>query len=329
MGLFEKRRCQKFLEAIQNFEEGNPKTYDGIKIDRPGREMLKKYDLEDNTVDFIGHAVALYTDDSFLSRPAIELIRKIQLYMDSMGKNPSPFIYPIFGLGGIPEGFSRISAVNGGTFMLNTDINEILFENGKVVGVKGPQGTAKCNTVICDPTYALRCGLKDRVKFVEKIIRCICILDHPIPGTENIPSVQIILPQRQLNRKNGNFLLIQTFTSWWFLQFTASAKRTIMWQSWAQQFRPTILKKKSRELFNWLETSKKSSSQSQNAMFPLPKLMTVSSFQKLSMPPLTLKVKLRMFSNSILKSQENNWTFRTYQKMLMSDTIESSFYLSL
>ncbi len=165
--------------------------------------MLNKYGLEENTIDFIGHAVALYTNDSFLHRPAIELIRKIQLYMDSMGKNPSPFIYPIFGLGGIPEGFSRISAVNGGTFMLNTDINEILFENGKVVGVKGPQGIAKCNTVICDPTYALRCGLKDRVAMVDKIIRCICILSEPIPGTENIPSVQIILPQRQLKRKNG------------------------------------------------------------------------------------------------------------------------------
>jgi len=165
--------------------------------------MLSKYSLEDNTIDFIGHAVALYTNDSFMERPAIDLIRKIQLYMDSMGKNPSPFIYPIFGLGGIPEGFSRISAVNGGTFMLNTDINEVLFEDGKVVGVKGPEGIAKCNTLIVDPTYAIRCGLKDRVKLVEKIIRCICILDHPIPGTENLPSVQIILPQRQLKRKNG------------------------------------------------------------------------------------------------------------------------------
>ena len=44
--------------------------------------------------------------------------------MDSMGRyGNSPFIYPIYGLGGIPEGFSRISAVNGGTFMLNTDID--------------------------------------------------------------------------------------------------------------------------------------------------------------------------------------------------------------
>ena len=67
--------------------------------------------------------------------------------------------------------------------MLNTDIKEILYEDGKVVGVKGPEGIAKCKTVICDPTYAIRCGLQDRVKPVEKIIRCICLLEHPIPGT--------------------------------------------------------------------------------------------------------------------------------------------------
>lgn len=30
MGILEKRRCQSFLEIIQNFEEGNPKTYDSI-----------------------------------------------------------------------------------------------------------------------------------------------------------------------------------------------------------------------------------------------------------------------------------------------------------
>ena len=27
-------------------------------------------------------------------------------------------------------------AINGGTFMLNTDIDEIIFENGKVAGVR-------------------------------------------------------------------------------------------------------------------------------------------------------------------------------------------------
>lgn len=109
----------------------------------------------------------MYTDEKFLELPAIEVIRKIQLYADSMGRyGNSPFIYPIYGLGGIPEGFSRISAVNGGTFMLNTDIDEILFENGKVVGVKNAEGIAHCSLVICDPTYAIKCGLKDRVRLV-------------------------------------------------------------------------------------------------------------------------------------------------------------------
>ncbi len=49
----------------------------------------------------------------------------------------SPFIYPIYGLGGLPEGFSRLSAIHGGTYMLDKpvdglelDAEGILEENG-------------------------------------------------------------------------------------------------------------------------------------------------------------------------------------------------------
>jgi len=78
------------------------------------------FQLQENTIDFIGHAVALYTNDNFMNRPAIESIEKIRLYFDSIGRyGDSPFIYPIYGLGGIPEGFSRMCAIYGGTFMLN------------------------------------------------------------------------------------------------------------------------------------------------------------------------------------------------------------------
>lgn len=30
MGMMEKRRCQKFMEAMQNFEEKDPKTYEKV-----------------------------------------------------------------------------------------------------------------------------------------------------------------------------------------------------------------------------------------------------------------------------------------------------------
>jgi Rab GDP dissociation inhibitor len=50
------------------------------------RDVFKKFKLEDNTIDFLGHAVALYNDDNYLDRPAADSLKKIQLYVDSLGK---------------------------------------------------------------------------------------------------------------------------------------------------------------------------------------------------------------------------------------------------
>lgn len=43
----------------------------------PFANVLKKFDLEENTIDFIGHAVALNCDDNYLGQPAIGTVRKI------------------------------------------------------------------------------------------------------------------------------------------------------------------------------------------------------------------------------------------------------------
>ena len=64
--------------------------------------------------------MALQTDDSYLDRPAAFTCECIQLYVYSLERyGKSPYIYPIYGLGGLPEGFSRLCAIHGGTFMLN------------------------------------------------------------------------------------------------------------------------------------------------------------------------------------------------------------------
>lgn len=125
--------------------------------------------------------------------------------MDSHGRyGNSPFIYPIYGLGGIPEGFSRMCAIYGGTFMLNKDIDKVLFdESGKVCGVQSGEEIAKCKMVICHPSYMLNTGNAGKVKVAGKAIRCICILDHPIPDCAKYPSLQLIIPQRQVGRNSG------------------------------------------------------------------------------------------------------------------------------
>jgi Rab GDP dissociation inhibitor len=118
-----------------------------------------------------------------------------------MGKyGLSPFLYPVYGLGGLPESFSRLCAIHGGTYMLNTAVDEILFDKGQVIGIRSGDQTARAPLIICDPSYVQK---YEKTKVVGSVIRAICILDHPIPNTDNVPSIQIILPQKQLNRSSG------------------------------------------------------------------------------------------------------------------------------
>jgi len=83
--------------------------------------------------------------------------------------------------------------------MLNTKVDEILYRDGKVVGIKNGEEEAKAPLIICDPSYVLS-TVSGKVRETGKVIRAICILDHPIPNTNDATSIQIILPQKQLNR---------------------------------------------------------------------------------------------------------------------------------
>ena len=118
----------------------------------------------------------------------------MKLYLESQGRyGESPFLYPIYGLGGLPEAFSRLCALHGGTYMLNMNVDEITFDGGgKVTGIRCGEETAKAPIVICDPSYTT----DDRLKPTGKVVRAICFLDHPIPNTDDAQSIQIILPAK-------------------------------------------------------------------------------------------------------------------------------------
>lgn len=209
MSLFEKNRCKNFFHFCSVWKNDDVQTHKGFNPDKtPMSEVFEKFGLQPNTIDFVGHAVALYTNDAYLKKPMGETIEKIKLYMSSIDSyGSSPFIYPIFGLGGLPEGFSRLSAIHGGTYMLNKPVDSFVFgDDGKVIGVKTTSGElAKTKMVICDPSYVEN---TNKVKIVGKIIRSICILGSPIPDTNNSSSCQIIIPQKQLNRNHDIYIML-------------------------------------------------------------------------------------------------------------------------
>ena len=166
--------------------------------------------FDKDTGDFVGHAMALETDDSYLGRPAWASMQAVKLYGESLARHgKSPFIYPVYGLGGLPESFSRLCAIHGGTFMLNKGISEVLYhEDGRVAGVKSGEGSdaevALAPLVIGDPSYFPA----SKVRKVGQVIRTICVLNHPVKDLEVPDSAMIIIPASQVGRKNDIYVTI-------------------------------------------------------------------------------------------------------------------------
>ncbi|KAJ4499488.1 rab GTPase activator [Lentinula lateritia] len=218
MGLFEKRRAKKFFEFLQNWKDEDPATHQGIDLDKDSmKTVYEKFGLEPGTQDFVGHAMALYLDDDYITKPARAAYNRIVLYTSSMARyGKSPYIYPLYGLGELPQSFARLSAIYGGTYMLDKSIDEIVTdEQGKFVGVRSGGETVKAKQVIGDPSYfgaGKQTDGKLRVVEESKVIRAICVLKHPIPETDDSDSCQIIIPQNQVGRRNDIYIAMVSST---------------------------------------------------------------------------------------------------------------------
>lgn len=211
LGLLQKKRFKDFIEWVNDYEPAETKTHSGLDLKKQtSAEVFKYWKLEPETIVFTGHALALYLDDSYLNRPAIEMVNRCKLYARSVARyGNSPYIYPKWGLGGLPEGFSRRCAVHGGVYMLNVEeksnfVEKVLFDDaGRVSGVVSEGKSAKCKQLIADPSYFVG---TDKVKAVGEVARCICIMDHPIPNTKDVDSCQIIIPGSDLKRNSDTYI---------------------------------------------------------------------------------------------------------------------------
>ncbi|KAF4527252.1 hypothetical protein B566_EDAN006971 [Ephemera danica] len=228
MGLFEKRRFKNFLVYVQDFKEDDPKTWKDMDPRTTNMQQIyDKFGLDKNTQDFTGHALALYRNDDYLHQSALQTVRRIKLYSDSLARyGRSPYLYPMYGLGELPQGFARLSAIYGGTYMLDKPVDEIVLQDGKVVGVRSGEEIAKCKQIYCDPSY-----VPDKAKKTGQVIRCICLMDHPVSNTNDALSTQIIIPQKQVGRKSDIYVSLVSYThqvaaKGWFIAMVSTTVET-------------------------------------------------------------------------------------------------------
>jgi Rab GDP dissociation inhibitor len=222
LGLLEKNRFRQFLQYVSQYDHKDTKTHKwGYNLETmTSTQLYKKFSLSEGTQQFIGHAIALHLDDTYLDKPALDLVQRSQLYAWSVARyGNSPYIYPKYGLGGLPEGFSRRAAVYGGTFMLNMNKGAFLEgikygDDGKVLGINLHEDVVKqydipafikCKQLVGDPSYFLD---TDKVKKTGDIARCIAIMSQPMPNTNNSDSCQVILPAQAIKRKSDIYVCV-------------------------------------------------------------------------------------------------------------------------
>lgn len=212
MGLFEKRRFRNLIVYLNNLDINDPKTWNGMDPKtQTCNELFKKFGVDENTQDITGHSLALFRNDEYKEKPFLDLQERVKLYADSLARyGKSPYLYPLYGLGELPQGFARLSAIYGGTYMLDKEDCFLKFgDDGKVIGVESKGEVARCKLVICDPTYAIK---NDLVQKTGQVVRAICILNHPIPNTNGSLACQVIIPQNQVRRNNDIYISVVSYS---------------------------------------------------------------------------------------------------------------------
>ena len=87
-GLVEMRHFKNFLAFVKDFDENDPKTWKDIAPTTiTMEEVFKKFGLDPSTRDFVGHVLALYSDDDYLQKPCLNTVMRIKLYSDSVVKS--------------------------------------------------------------------------------------------------------------------------------------------------------------------------------------------------------------------------------------------------
>ena len=189
IGFMQKTKVARFFYNLRNLK-ATKKTM---------KEEFEYFGLEKDSVDFIGHGIALHLSDDYLyERPIItynRIIRYIQSIV-SYNNSESPFIYPQYGLSDICQGFVRKASCLGCVFMLGANITEINKQKVKVIDPNKQEIEIDFMHLITDPSYISK-------KVTKKIIRSVLICKKTGKGSRSV-----VFLHSKFNRKNDVFAVI-------------------------------------------------------------------------------------------------------------------------
>lgn len=122
VNVVEKRLLMKFLQSCATYET---ETDEHKLEDIEGKtflEYLKSHKLTPNLIHYLLYTIAMGNDHTSC-REGLEGVKKFLLSLGRYGN--SPFLFPMYGCGEIPQCFCRLCAVFGGVYCLSKTIEGI------------------------------------------------------------------------------------------------------------------------------------------------------------------------------------------------------------
>ena len=171
ISIVEKRMLMKFLTFCLDFEQQQDQ-YEGFE-DKPYSEFLQSRRLTPNLQHFIIHAIAMVKPEI----TTLEGLKATQSFLQSLGRyGNTPFIWPLYGAGELPQAFCRMCAVFGGLYCLRRGASAITFneENHQCTGIISNSQLLKCKWLISGCSYLPECFRNEYSQFVSRAVFITC-----------------------------------------------------------------------------------------------------------------------------------------------------------
>ncbi|KAK6172220.1 hypothetical protein SNE40_015931 [Patella caerulea] len=180
VSMLDKRKLMKFLEWCAGYHK-NPEEYEEYK-NQTFLEVLKSRKLSEKLQNIISNAIAMVTQDTSTE----EGLKKTQVFLQSVGRyGNTPFLFPLYGSGELPQAFCRLCAVFGGIYCLQMTADALIInKENKCEAIITSEGQRiSCKWLIMGSSYSPKQYITTDNK--RQLSRCILFTDKSLLHSES------------------------------------------------------------------------------------------------------------------------------------------------
>lgn len=188
--MVEKRMLMKFLTFCLDYEQHSDEYQDFKQCSFS--DYLKTKKLTPNLQHFILHSIAMSSDSSCTTLDGLQATKNFLRCLGRFGN--TPFIFPLYGQGEIPQCFCRMCAVFGGVYCLRHKVQCLVVDrdSGRCKGIIDGFGQRiSANYFIVEDSYLSK-EMCSNIQY-KQISRAVLITDQSILKTDSDQQISILV----------------------------------------------------------------------------------------------------------------------------------------